>query len=75
MEPSLGGDGVVPLEVFLLNGKSVTVLVNRYQRTDQVLEGVASHIQLAPACTYLFNLFLEKQEGSGQTWTGVCGKS
>lgn len=55
-----------------MNGKSVTIQVDPYKRTDQVLEGVASHIQLAPRCTYFFNLFLEQQE-EGQPWTGGCG--
>ena len=59
-----------PLEVFLVNGKSVTVELDPCLRTDQVLEGVASHIQLAPQCTYFFNLFIEEQRGKEDTWTG-----
>ncbi len=61
------------LEVFLVNGKSTSVKVDPFYRTDQVLEAVSSQIQLKPDLTYYFNLFLEKQDGEEQTWTGWCG--
>ena len=69
-----GGDTEMPLDVFLVNGKSITLQVNPFQRSDEVLEGVASHVQLGPQLTYYFNLYIERQEGEEQTWTGrfVC---
>ena len=56
------------MEVFLVNGKSVTVRVNMYDRTDQVLEKVCSEIKLTPEFTYFFGLFLEKDDDD--SWIG-----
>ncbi len=56
------------VEVFLMNGKSVTVRVGTYDRTDQVLEKVCSEINLTPEFTYFFGLFFEKEEED--CWTG-----
>ena len=58
------------VEVFLVNGKSVSVQVGSFDRTDQVLEKVATEIQLAPQLTYYFGLFLEKETEDTDTWTG-----
>ena len=58
------------VEVFLVNGKSVKVEVGAFDRTDQVLEKVASEIQLPPKLTYYFGLFLEKEDEETGTWTG-----
>jgi hypothetical protein len=58
------------VEAFLVNGKSVTVKVGAFDRTDQVLEKVASEIQLAPKLTYYFGLFLEKEDQETGAWTG-----
>lgn len=58
------------VEVFLVNGKSVTVKVGSFDRTDEVLEKVASEIQLAPQLTYYFGLFLETEQEEGGTWAG-----
>ena len=55
--------------MFLVNGKSVKVTVNVFDRTDQVLEKVCSEIQLAPELTYYFGLFTEIEESD--TWTGT----
>lgn len=57
------------VEVFLVNGKSVTVRVGTYDRTDQVLEKVSSEIKIATEFTYFFGLYLEKEEDDS-TWTG-----
>lgn len=60
----------VEVEVFLVNGKSVSVQVGSFDRTDQVLEKVAKEIQLATKLTYYFGLFLEKEAEDTDTWTG-----
>lgn len=57
------------IEVFLVNGKSVSVTVGSFDRTDQVLERVCSEIQLASELTYYFSLFLEKQSEDAESWT------
>ena len=56
--------------MFLVNGKSVSVTVGSFDRTDQVLERVCSEIQLASELTYYFSLFLEKQCADAESWTG-----
>lgn len=58
------------MKVFLVNGKSVSVQVNVFDRTDQVLERVCAEIQLASQLTYYFALFVEKKEEGEETWTG-----
>lgn len=65
---SEGSEGKV--EVYLVNGKSVSVQVGVYDRTDQVLERACVEIQLASHLTYYFALFMEKQEEGEETWTG-----
>ena len=57
------------MQVFLVNGKSVSVKVGTYDRTDQVLERVCQEIQLASDLTYYFALFIEKQQEGEETWT------
>lgn len=59
------------VQVFLVNGKSVTVKVGSFDRTDQVLEKVSSEIQLAPQLTYYFGLFLEREQEEGGSWVGT----
>ena len=58
------------LKVYLVNGKSVSVRVGVFDRTDQVLERVCAEIELASHLTYYFSLFMEKQdEGEEESWT------
>ncbi|XP_064387805.1 sorting nexin-17-like isoform X2 [Halichondria panicea] len=61
-------DPPTQLEVFLVNGKSVSVPVAISDRTDQVLESVCAQIELTSDLTYYFALFLEKESDN----TLVC---
>lgn len=62
------------VQVFLVNGKSVSVTLDPFNRTDQVLELVCSQIEMGPGFTYYFGLFLEKENsGEDSTWTGCHG--
>ena len=48
----------VPLDVYLTNGKKVTVDIMAMERTDSVLEIVAKKIELPEKFTYYFGLFV-----------------
>ncbi len=54
-------DPPTQLEIYLVNGKSVSVPVAVSDRADEVLEAVCAHIELTSDLTYYFALFLEKE--------------
>lgn len=54
----------VTLDVFLMNGHKITVSILSTDQTDDVLESVASQIELKDDFVFYFGLFLVKKEGS-----------
>ncbi len=48
------------IDVYLVNGKSISVTVAVGDRADQVLEAVCDKIDLNSDLTYYFGLFLER---------------
>jgi len=61
-----------PLEIYLINGKKVTITVNTSDRSDQVLEKVALEIELRADFTYYFGLFLEEETEGGSPYSCEC---
>lgn len=57
-EVQKGPEEDVQLEIFLVNGKSVTVDVSSTDQTDDVLEAVIQLIGMDPNLTYYFALYL-----------------
>ncbi|XP_070534165.1 LOW QUALITY PROTEIN: sorting nexin-17-like [Ptychodera flava] len=55
----------VELDVYLLNGHKITVQIMSTDQTDDVLEAVASNIDLADDYVYYFALFLIKKDPDG----------
>ncbi|XP_025088996.1 sorting nexin-17-like isoform X2 [Pomacea canaliculata] len=55
----------VTLDVFLMNGHKITVNITSTDQTDDILEGVASQIEIPNEFVYYFGLFLVKKEDKG----------
>ncbi|XP_035659634.1 sorting nexin-17-like [Branchiostoma floridae] len=55
----------VELDVFLMNGHKISVSIMSTDQTDDVLETVASQIELSDDFVYYFALFLVKKEKDG----------
>ncbi|KAK3087630.1 hypothetical protein FSP39_008626 [Pinctada imbricata] len=55
----------VSLDVFLMNGHKITVKIMSTDQTDDVLESVASQIELPDEFVYYFGLFLVQKEEEG----------
>ncbi|XP_064597329.1 sorting nexin-17-like [Liolophura sinensis] len=55
----------VSLDVFLMNGHKISVNILSTDQTEDVLENVASHIELADDFVYYFGLYLVKKEDGG----------
>ncbi|KAI8497403.1 PREDICTED: sorting nexin-17-like [Branchiostoma belcheri] len=55
----------VELDVFLMNGHKISVSISSTDQTDDVLETVASQIELSDDFVYYFALFLVKKEKDG----------
>ncbi|KAL3889927.1 hypothetical protein ACJMK2_002244 [Sinanodonta woodiana] len=55
----------VTLEVFLMNGHRIPVNIMSTDQTDEVLEAVASQIDLTDEFVYYFGLYLVKKEDKG----------
>ncbi|CAI8006741.1 Sorting nexin-17 [Geodia barretti] len=60
-------DEDVSMEIFLINGNSVTISGQSFSRSDEVLERAVVKIGADPSLTYYFSLFLEEETGDG--WT------
>jgi sorting nexin-17 len=60
-------DKDVSMEIYLVNGKSVTVSLQSFDRSDEVLEKAAVKVELNASLTYYFSLYLEEQ--TGDKWT------
>ncbi|KAK7502934.1 hypothetical protein BaRGS_00005883 [Batillaria attramentaria] len=55
----------VSLDVFLMNGHKITVSITSTDQTDDVLEAVASQIEIPDDFVYYFGLYLVKKEDQG----------
>ncbi|KAK6168256.1 hypothetical protein SNE40_022120 [Patella caerulea] len=55
----------VTLNIFLMNGHKISVNINSTDQTDDVLENVASDIQIPDDFVYYFGLYLVKKERGG----------
>ncbi|VDI64927.1 sorting nexin-17 [Mytilus galloprovincialis] len=55
----------VTLDVFLMNGYKITVKIMSTDQTEDVLETVASQLELPEEFTYYFTLYLVRKEEDG----------
>ncbi|KAL5015073.1 hypothetical protein ScPMuIL_009343 [Solemya velum] len=56
----------VTLDIFLMNGHKILTNIMSTDQTDEVLESIASQIDLPDELVYYFALFLIKKEGEGE---------
>lgn len=55
----------VSMDLYLMNGYKITVKIMSTDQTEEVLEAVASQLDLPEEFTYYFALFLMRKEGDG----------